>query len=401
MVQRSLRFRKRSHLAVNALCVAFQFQDATLLSIIVPAIVLHMAPRTHVATFAALATISMAVATVTPTAAGWHSDRRQRRSGASRRVQTAAVLGLDVLALSAIAITHSLPVLTVAIAVAAFALASAGTIYQAILPEVVPRPLWGVSTGVRGAFTLLGATIGLVAASALPTSIAVFVNVVLLAVSAFTLIGIPPRLDVANPSLQDSTVRNRRDLLVTMVMRGFMVLGMGLFSTYILFFFSDVLHVANAPMRTGLTAIAALAGAVVSSVLSGIASDRVDRRFIVIAGGTIMAAASLGFALVPAAYLLFAYAGLFGIGLGAVFAVGFALALDAVPGVANVGRDLGVWTTVSGIPAVFAPSIGAAVLARYGSGAGGYRVLFIVASLSFALGAVTTLLVRNPRAKPG
>jgi MFS family permease len=395
------RFRTRSHLAVNALCVAFQFQDATLLSIIVPAIVLHVAARTHVATFAALATISMAISTLTPIAAGWHSDRRKRRSGASRRLQTAVVLGLDVLALSAIAITQSLLLLTVAIAVAAFALASASTIYQAILPEVVPRPLWGVSTGVRGAFTLLGATIGLIAASALPTSIAVFVNAALLALSAFTLIGIPARLDLAQVSTHGPAVRGRRDLVVTIVMRGFMVLGMGLFSTYILYFFSDVLHAANAPTRTGLTAIAALAGAVVSSILSGIVSDRIDRRFIVVGGGMMMAAASLGFALVPAVYLLFAYAGLFGIGLGAVFAVGFALALDAVPEGRNVGRDLGVWTTLSGIPAIFAPTIGAAVLARYGSDASGYRVLFIVASMSFALGAVMTLLVRKPGATTG
>jgi MFS family permease len=399
-METNARFRTRSHIAVNALCLAFQFQDATLLSIIVPAIVLHLTPRTHVATFSALATISIAVATLTPTVAGWHSDRRKRRTGASRRVQTAIVLGLDVLALSVIAIAHALPILTIAVAVAAFALASASTIYQAILPEVVPRPLWGVSTGVRGTFTLLGATIGLVAASTLPPSIALGVNALLLALSAFTLIGIPPRLDLGAASEHGVALRDRRDLYITMIMRGFMVLGMGLFSTYILYFFSDVLHATNAPLRTGLTAIAALAGAVVSSVLSGILSDHLDRRLLVIGGGMMMAAASLGFALVPALYLLFLYAGLFGIGLGAVFAVGFALALDAVPGVANYARELGVWTTVSGIPAIFAPSIGAVVLAHYGYDAGGYRVLFVIASITFVLGSVSALSVRKPSAKP-
>jgi MFS family permease len=399
-VEPHARFRRRSHVAVNALFLAFQFQDASLLSIILPAIVLHLTPRTHITTFSALATISIGVATLTPTIAGWHSDRRKRRSGASRRIQTAVVLGLDVVALSVIATAHALPILTIAVAVAAFALASATTIYQAILPEVVPRPLWGLSTGVRGTFTLLGATIGLVAASALPPSIALGTNALLLALSAFTLIGIPPRLDVGAASDHGVAVRDRRDLYITMIMRGFIVLGMGLFSTYILYFFSDVLHAANAPLRTGLTAIAALAGAVVSSALSGILSDRLDRRLFVLVGGMMMASASLGFALVPALYLLFLYAGLFGIGLGAVFAVGFALALDAVPGVANYGRDLGIWTTVSGSPAIFAPSIGAVVLAHYGSDAGGYRALFVIASITFVLGSVSALLVRKPNAAP-
>lgn len=396
MADPNARFRKRSHLAVNGLCVAFQFQDAVLLPIIVPAIVLHLVPRTHVATFAALATISLAVGTLTPSVAGWHSDRSKRRSGASRRVQTATVIGLDVVALIVIATTHVILLLTIAVAIAAFALASATTIYQAILPEVVPRHLWGISTGVRGAFTLVGATLGLISASTLPPSIALFIDAVLLVASAFTLIGMPPKLDIAHVPVHGPMLSVRRDLIVTMFMRAFMMLGIGLFSTYILYFFNDVLHVTDAPLHTGLTAIAALAGAVISSVVSGIASDRLDRRVVVIAAGILMAGASLGFALVPAVNLLFVYAGLFGIGLGAVFSVGFALALDAVPGVGNFARDLGVWTTLSGIPAIFAPAIGAAVLARYGSHAGGYRVLFIVASVSFALGAVTTFLIRKP-----
>ncbi len=395
----SPRFRKRFHLAVNALCTAFQFQDATLLSIIVPAIVLHLSPRTHITTFATMATISMAVGTLTPTLAGWHSDRRKRLSGASRRVQTATVLAIDVLALIAIATTHSIAILTVAIAVAAFALASANTIYQAILPEVVPRALWGVSTGVRGVFTLVGATAGLVAASTLAASTAVAVNAGILAASALTLIGIPPGIEAAPPTRHGPLLRIRRDLIVTMFVRAFAMLGIGLFTTYILYFFHDVLHVANASRATGLAAIAALAGAIVSSVISGVVSDRIDRKLVVIVAGIMMALAALGFALAPAINIIFVYAGVFGIGMGAMFAVGLALALDAVPGHGNFGRDLGAWTTLSGIPAIFAPAIGAAVLARYGSDAGGYRALFLIAAISFVFAAFTTSLIRKPAAQ--
>lgn len=66
------------------------------------------------------------------------------------------MLALDVVLPDRFATTHSIPALKIAVAVVAFALASANTIYQAILPEFVPRFLWGVSTGMRGAFRSSG-----------------------------------------------------------------------------------------------------------------------------------------------------------------------------------------------------------------------------------------------------
>ncbi len=150
-------------------------------------------------------------------------------------------------------------------------------------------------------------------------------------------------------------VRDRHDLGVTLVARGWIVLGMTLLNTYVLFFFSDVMGVHDASLRTGLVAGAALVGAIASSIVAGTLSDSLDRRAVVAVAGVPMTLAAIGFAVYPNVSALFAYAALFGLGYGAVFSVGWALALDAVPEIGDAARDLGVWGTLSNVPAIVAP----------------------------------------------
>ena len=66
--------------------------------------------------------------------------------------------------------------------------------------------------------------------------------------------------------------------------------------------------------------------------------------------GSPMIAAALGFALAPEPHFMFVYAAAFGLGYGGVFSVGWAIALDAIPELGDVARDLGVWGTLSNLP---------------------------------------------------
>jgi hypothetical protein len=50
------RFRRRDHVAINALWVGVHFQDAALMSIIVPALLLQLAPGNHTYVLAVLST---------------------------------------------------------------------------------------------------------------------------------------------------------------------------------------------------------------------------------------------------------------------------------------------------------------------------------------------------------
>ncbi|HZO92385.1 MAG TPA: MFS transporter [Candidatus Baltobacteraceae bacterium] len=387
-------FRRRHHATVNALWIGIQFQEAALMAIIVPAIVLVMAPRDHTPVLAMLATVSSSCSTLIPPVVGALSDRGRRHGVSDRRVETAVMLAVDALALFAIAFAPNTLMLAIAIGISATAISAASTVYQALLPEVVPRHAWGISSGFRGALTLLGTVIGLLVAALLAPKWALYTTATIVALGAVTLALIPNAKGDEKPDAP-ACIADRHDLIVTLFARAFMVLGMGLLNTYILYFFHDVLHVANAPMRTGITASGALGGAIVASIIAGIVSDRVDRRMVFVLSGVPMVIAGFGFAFAPTPGALIGYAALFGIGFGGIFSVGWALALDAIPEMGDVGRDLGVWSTLSGLPSIIAPAFGAWMIALGGTPRDGYRIMFAVATACFALGALTVLFVRK------
>jgi MFS family permease len=357
--------------------------------------VLRLAPRDHTAVLALLATLVGAAVALVPPVAGWLSDRGRRRGG-DRRRETAVALAVDVAAVGGLAFALSTGTVALALVAATVAITAAQTIYQALLPEVVPRAAWGTSAGVRGAFTLAGTVLGLLAAALLAPQNALFAMVAAVSLAAVSLAAIP-RSGPSAPEASHAVVRDRHDLWVTVVARGWIVLGMTLLNTYVLYFFSDVLRVGNASLGTGMVAGSALLGAIVSSIAAGKLSDKVDRRVAVAFSGVPMTLAALGFALAPDVHLIFVYALLFGLGFGGVFSVGWALALDAIPELGDVARDLGVWGTLSSLPAIAAPGIGAWIIARGATTADGYRWLFAVSGVCFAIGSLWVLRVgRKP-----
>ncbi|HTW83844.1 MAG TPA: MFS transporter [Candidatus Sulfotelmatobacter sp.] len=393
------RFAVRDNAAVNALWLGIQFQDAAILAIIVPAILLQLdrqhGTNVHTDVLALYATLAAIAATFVPMVAGALSDRARRRGG-DRRRETAIALAVDVLALGAMAISHTIGLLGLEVVAASIAIAAASTIYQALLPDVVPKSAWGAAAGMRGAMTLLGTVLGLAAAARLTPHVALLVMALFIVLSATSLLAIRhERRD--EPVRSHAVVRDWHDLGITLVARGWIVLGMTLLQTYILYFFSDVLRVRDASLGTGLVAGAALVGAIGSSITTGVLSDRVDRRYVVALSGIPMTLAALGFALAPQANLIFLYAALFGLGYGGVFSVGWALALDAIPELGDAARDLGIWGTLSNMPGIAAPALGAWIIAHGATPRDGYRALFALAGGCFFVGSLIVLRVgRNP-----
>lgn len=390
------RFGLGGHAAVNALWLGIQFQDVAILPIIIPAILLQIDrirhTNVHTDVLALLATLAAIATTFVPMVAGALSDRARRRGG-DRRRETAIALAVDVLALCAMAVSHSAGLLGIEVVAASIAIAAASTIYQALLPDVVPKSAWGTAAGVRGAMTLFGTVLGLAAAAKLTPTIALFVMALFIVLSATSLLAIRRDRPHAQLARAPAIVRDWHDLGITLVARGWIVLGMTLLQTYILYFFNDVLHVRDAPLGTSLVAGASLVGAVVSSIVTGVLSDRVDRRVIVAISGVPMTLAALGFGLAPQANLIFLYAALFGLGYGGVFSVGWALALDTIPELGDAARDLGIWGTVSNLPSVFAPAIGGWMIVHAATPRDGYRGMFALAGGCFFVGSLIVLRV--------
>lgn len=392
------RFRNRDHLAINALWVGVHFQDAALMTVIVPAILLVLAPANHTNVLAVLSTIAAIATAIVPPLAGALSDT-SRRKGGDRRVQTGIILAIDTIALLVMAQVSTIVGLTGAVVVATVALMSGSTVYQVLLPEIVPRRFWGTAAGFRGAMTLVGTIIGLALAALLPARQALLIDAAGVALSAVTLLFVPASPAYAPEERVGAHVRDRWDLIVTLIGRAWIVLGMTLLNTYVLFFFHDVLGIRNASFSTGLVAASAMVGAVASSVVAGVLSDKLDRRLVVCLSGLPMTLAALGFALWPDLHVIFVFAAMFGLGYGGVFSVGWALALDAVPELGDVARDLGLWGTLSNSPMVIAPALGAYLIAHGSTPAEGYRWLFAGASAAFLLGSLTVLAVRHPGGK--
>ena len=387
----------RFHLALNALWIAVQFQDGALLAIVIPALLLRIAPATHVWALATLTTVAAIAGAVTAPLAGGLSDRAKRLGG-DRRVQTGVALLINAVAIALLVFAKETWQVGLGLVVATIAFTASTTIYQALLPELVPRREWGTSTGVRGALTLLGTIAGLAVAGVLPAQTALVITALVLLGGAATLWFVPAR---GSERPEHARVRDHHDLIVTVFARGFIILGMALLNTYLLYFFTDVLGVHDASQKTGLVAGAALAGAIVSSILAGVLSDRLNRTVVVAIAGIPMTLGALGFALFPSLQFLLAWGVLFGLGFGAVFSVGWAIALDAIPEMGDVARDLGIWATVSNLPMVIAPSIGAFLLLHASSERVGFRNLFMSAAACFALGSLTVLRVgTRPLATP-
>jgi MFS family permease len=392
------QFRRRDHVAINALWVGVHFQDAALMSIIVPALLLLLAPANHTYVLAVLSTVVAIATAIVPPLAGVVSDRLRRRGG-DRRVQTALVLAIDAVALLAMAYASTIVDLGAATVIATVALMSGSVVYQVLVPEIVPRGHWGTAAGYRGAMTLVGTIVGLMLGALLPPREALLAAAAGVVVSGLTLLFVPASPAFAATIRREvARIRDLYDLIVTLIARAWIVMGMTLLNTYVLYFFHDVLGVRNASASTGL--IAAMVGAVASSVAAGIVSDKFDRRIVVCLSGLPMTVAAFGFALAPELRFVFVYALLFGLGYGGVFAVGWALALDSIPELGDVARDLGIWGTLSNLPMVIAPAIGAMIISRGTTPGEGYRWLFATAGACFLLGSLTVLAVRKVNVAP-
>ncbi len=128
---------------------------------------------------------------------------------------------------------------------------------------------------------------------------------------------------------------------------------------------------------------------VLSTVVSGIWSDRLKKRKVFVTGaGVVTGLAALTLALVQTWPGALVGAVILGIGYGVYLSVDFALCTEVLPAAAARGKDLGVINIANALPQVFAPFLGTFLVAV----AGGYVTLYLVATVVCLLGSV---LVRN------
>jgi MFS family permease len=196
-------------------------------------------------------------------------------------------------------------------------------------------------------------------------------------------------------------VRGNPDFFWLSLSRAVTNLGFYMFLEVLFFFLKYSLKVPDAEHASMLLMLPAIGAAILSSIPSGILSDRIGRRKLIFIAQFLMAIAAAVFVFAPNmtwAYLAGIPAGL---AYGVFTAVEWALACNLLPK-GEAARYLGVWNASMVVPQILAfplgGAIGSAVSARV-EGLG-WRVDFALTAILCLVGAWLLVHVRERRVPP-
>jgi MFS family permease len=342
---------------------------------------------------------------------GKMSDRTASRLGMRRPWLIAGVIG-TALGLLIVAFAQTIPILLLGWCITNIAFWALAGVLVAVLPDQVPEEQRGLVSGLLGMCQQLAIIGGvflaqLVAGSTfwmfmLPAGIA------LVTVLVFTLV------------LKDRTLdpSQRPPYSLREILRSFWVnpvrypdFGWAYLSRFLLFLALATLldfqvyylidHLHEAPtVVVGLVLIATVIQTVcvvLSSTMSGVLSDRAQRRKIFVMAAALIYAIGLLTVAFTKSFTLFVVAvAIVGIGQGAYVAVDLALGSEVLPDHGReAAKDMAVFNCAAALPPTIAPAI---ALIFLGIGGGNnYTALFIAAAVYALLGALAIQPVKGVR----
>jgi MFS family permease len=171
-------------------------------------------------------------------------------------------------------------------------------------------------------------------------------------------------------------------------------LGNALGTTYLLYFLTDGLRVADPEGSLLILTLVYLVATVTATWSGGVLSDRTGRRRIFVGGAAVLqACACLVLVAVPSWPAALVAGLLLGAGYGAYTSVDQALVTQVLPDASAVAGELGVMNVAVVAPQALAPLLASLVIAELG----GYGVLFSVAGVFTVLGALSVARIRSVR----
>ncbi|WP_116451207.1 MFS transporter [Blastococcus litoris] len=171
-------------------------------------------------------------------------------------------------------------------------------------------------------------------------------------------------------------------------------LGNALGTTYLLYFLTDGLRVADPEGSLLVLTLVYLVATVAATWGGGVLSDRTGRRRVFVAGAAVLQALACAVLVLAPSWPAALVAGvLLGAGYGAYTSVDQALVTQVLPDARTVAGELGVMNVAVVAPQALGPLLAGLVIAELG----GYDVLFTVAGLATVLGALTVGRIRSVR----
>jgi MFS family permease len=411
--------------------------SSALFPIVIPLLILLFVSPGHVgnvqqAVFLGwLSTMGAIIALIMPPVFGMLSDKTTSKFGRRRPF---IISGSILLLVSTVMLAFSSTIVIFIGGLFIYQVGSTATnaAYQALIPDRVPKEQRGTASGYMGLMTIIGnvGSLGLASwlfaqvsltslrSSAIHQGATLFFSVtgiVVLIGLVITIIGVREiplvRSNVETLAIQERTVVRLRkwfahnwlkpwrehNFTFVFITRFAVMMGLSLFLTYVEYYFANVVHATNFVQSTAVVAVLALAGAVFSAFLLGIFSDRVKRTPVVCVSTSLMAVASFIFVISPSNFPLWILGILFGLGYGGFTSVDWALAIDVMPSMESVGKDMAIWGTASFLPAIVAPLLGSAIIfivSLFAPLAFSYRMIFAAATVFLLLGAVIVLKIR-------
>ncbi len=173
-------------------------------------------------------------------------------------------------------------------------------------------------------------------------------------------------------------------------------------SPYILTGFGKVADTAETATSFFLPML--LVGAIITTLLAGVLSDKYGRKLMVYLSGALMGSVCLVFVLFHSFTLVVLMGFIFGLGYGAYGSVDWALASDVLPSLDNYAKDMGVWHVAMVLPQVIATPVAGFLLDQLQMVGKvekipnlGYTVIFMVAVVYFIFGTVFVKQIKKVR----
>src|SRR6266581_4506159 len=161
---------------------------------------------------------------------------------------------------------------------------------------------------------------------------------------------------------------------------------------YLLYFLQDALHYQKAAQGVTTFQVILTATLLIASVISGILSDKFQRRKIFVMGASLV---------IVIAFLILAFfqtwpavelaAAVLGLGFGAYLGVDIALITQVLPSASARGKDLGVINIANALPQVVGSAVAALLINAFHS----YTMLFVLAAILASLGAILIQRIKS------
>lgn len=301
--------------------------------------------------------------------------------------------------------------------------------FTALLPDTVNPKEHGKASGFMGVARLLGDTGGLVLASVLLSAgkwgetapkeqivafhdqrmllLCLLMGGFILVATVYTVLAIKERPLRQRPAGSAGQivvnsfkvdVRGNPDFFWLCFSRGVTDLGFYMFLAVTFLFVKNTLQMPDVEKTTMMIMLPAIAMAALSSVPSGLLSDRLGRKPMIFAAQYLMALGAVGFMFAPNVTWAYVAALPAGLAYGVFTAVEWALACNLVPK-GEAAQYLGVWNAAATVPQILALPVagvlGSAV-SHYRPGLG-WRLDFGLAAVLCLVGAVILRKVTEKR----